>query len=135
MTLVVDASVAVLWVAKEPRSERANALQASGERLIAPEHVLAESASALQKLERLRRIPRDQALAGVRSLPSFFDRLVPVAAVLDRGMELAVQLGHPVYDCFYLALAEASNAQLATFDGRFVERLRTARLDHFVRDV
>jgi hypothetical protein len=31
--------------------------------------------------------------------------------------------GHPVYDCFYLALAEQANASFVTADSRLFERL------------
>ncbi len=36
---------------------------------------------------------------------------------------MAVDLRHPVYDCFYLALAEAEEAPLVTADRRLLTRL------------
>jgi predicted nucleic acid-binding protein len=33
-------------------------------------------------------------------------------------------LDHPVYDCFYLALAEDRHATLVTADGRLLNRLQ-----------
>src|SRR5262249_18862482 len=46
----------------------------------------------------------------------------PSAALLRPAVRLAVDLGHPVYDCVYLALAASHAAALATAD----ERLRRA---------
>ena len=46
----------------------------------------------------------------------------PSAALLPSAARPAVELGHPVYDCLYLALAAAHAAPIATAD----ERLRQA---------
>ncbi len=45
---------------------------------------------------------------------------VPATTLLRPAARLAAELGHPVYDCLYLALAASRAAVLATAD----ERLR-----------
>jgi predicted nucleic acid-binding protein len=40
------------------------------------------------------------------------------------AMTIARVLDHPVYDCFYLALAQKEAAALVTADRRLVERVR-----------
>jgi predicted nucleic acid-binding protein len=45
---------------------------------------------------------------------------IPSAELLRPAVRLAGDLGHPVYDCLYLALAASHSAWLATMD----ERLR-----------
>ena len=50
------------------------------------------------------------------SLPRFFDALVSATALAPRAVAIAVQLDHSVYDCLYLALAEAEQATLVTAD-------------------
>jgi len=40
------------------------------------------------------------------------------APLLSRATNLAIEIGHPVYDCLYLALAVETNAPLATADRR-----------------
>jgi predicted nucleic acid-binding protein len=50
--------------------------------------------------------------------------LRPTAPLAARALELAFALDHPVYDCFYLALAEAEQVGLVTADGRLESRLR-----------
>jgi predicted nucleic acid-binding protein len=42
----------------------------------------------------------------------------------ERASQIAVDLEHPAYDCFYLALAEREAAALVTADRRLVERVR-----------
>ena len=51
-----------------------------------------------------------------------------VASSGPEGVALARELDHPVYDCFYLALAEREGVQLLTADARLIGRLAgTAR--------
>ena len=38
----------------------------------------------------------------------------------DRALAIALDLRHPVYDCFYLALAEARGSRLVTADDRLL---------------
>ncbi|MBX9826741.1 MAG: type II toxin-antitoxin system VapC family toxin [Xanthobacteraceae bacterium] len=40
----------------------------------------------------------------------------------DRALAIGIELRHPVYDCFYLALAEQRHCQLATADERLIAR-------------
>ena len=44
-------------------------------------------------------------------------------------MDLARRLGHPVYDCVYLALAEREDAAFVTADQRLLRRLSTRKLN------
>lgn len=48
----------------------------------------------------------------------------PLRPLAPRAAALARELDHPVYDCFYLALAEAEGAALITADRRLVESVR-----------
>ena len=54
-------------------------------------------------------------LADVRRLPITFAHWPLLPAALD----LAISLGQTVYDCLYLALAEARNSVMVTADLRF----------------
>ena len=56
---------------------------------------------------------------------------LPVALrEVDDGaaLELAVSLGHPVYDCTYLALAHSLDLRLVTADRRLREAVRVSPL-------
>jgi predicted nucleic acid-binding protein len=49
--------------------------------------------------------------------------IVDERAYVPRALTIARALGHPIYDCVYLALAEAENKPLVTADARFLARL------------
>lgn len=44
---------------------------------------------------------------------------VPLEQDLPEAMRFALQLNHPVYDCFYLALAKRLGTYVVTADARF----------------
>ncbi len=50
-------------------------------------------------------------------------------------MGVARRLGHPVYDCVYLALAEREHAAFVTADHRLLRRLSTRRLEVSIVDL
>ena len=53
----------------------------------------------------------------------------------DNALNVARRLGHPVYDCVYLALAEREHARFVTADHRLLRRLSTRRLDVAIVDL
>jgi predicted nucleic acid-binding protein len=118
MTLVVDASIACKWFFEEPGADFARSILASGERLLAPDLIVAEVANvAWQRAHRTEISPEHAGLA-VSGL-KIIDELVPLLVLADRALEIAVGLRHPAYDCFYLALAEQRDVRLVTDDRRF----------------
>ncbi|MDF2781136.1 MAG: PilT protein domain protein, partial [Geminicoccaceae bacterium] len=52
----------------------------------------------------------------------------PTAILASRAMMLALELDHPVYDCFYLALAESEQSAMLTADRRLLARLSRSNL-------
>lgn len=127
MTWVVDASVAVKWFVEEARSMAARTVLASGEPIIAPDLIVAEVCNTAWKKARRGEISWAQAEALVQALPLSFEKLVEIAPLAPRALELARQFDHPAYDCFYLALADSVSATLVTDDARVVELARAAR--------
>ncbi len=61
--------------------------------------------------------------------------LRPTAPLLPRAMGVARRLGHPVYDCVDLALAEREHAAFVTADHRLLRRLSTRRLEVSIVDL
>ena len=125
--LVVDASVALKWVVEEEESEAALALK--GRDLAAPSLLRVEAANALRTLAARRAITPAAAL----NLLSLLQE-APVTVVVEpddalerRALEIALELGHPVYDCVYLALAEGMGRQLVTADGRLLRAARAMK--------
>jgi predicted nucleic acid-binding protein len=124
--IIVDASVAVKWLLWEAESDAAlDFLQAH--ELAAPELIYLEVASAL-----VRRANIDKALhtAALRSLEkwtiAWSDHAVRNVRVTQRRLfhasRLALQLGTPLKNCIYLAIAMEKACDLATCDVRFRDK-------------
>ena len=126
MTLVVDASVAVQWVLDEPGTERALRLR-SDDGLIAPSLIAAEVANALWKAVRRGIVKRTDAMASIGSILIPFEAIIPIEELRSRALDLAVELNHPIYDCFYLALAERERCGLVTADKRLIGAAKKLR--------
>jgi predicted nucleic acid-binding protein len=120
MTIVVDASVAIRWFLNVPSSDRAFRLIGEENRIVAPDLVIAEIASALWKAVRFAGLAAAAASEAIAQAGTGFDELVPARALANRALEIALDLRHPPYDCFYLALAEARESRLVTADDRLL---------------
>ena len=128
MTLVVDASVAVLWTLTQRNSDRAAALQSEGE-LIAPSLIVAEIGNAIWKAVRRGDLPAREAQEGMKiALGPRISALTPLEDLHTRALEFAVELQHPIYDCLYLALAEREHAELVTADERMFAAAQKAKV-------
>lgn len=116
LPVVVDASMAVQWFANEPGSETATRLLEAPAELLAPDHMSGEAANAWWKKVRrgeMGAADLDEAVVGLLAIGIAW---VPTAELLPQASRLAVEIGHPVYDCLYLALAAERGARLATAD-------------------
>jgi hypothetical protein len=123
--LIVDASALVASLGN-PESERL----LIGEELAAPDLLIPETLNAFWKLRRAGR-----SIPALSILVSALDhiRIVPSRAHAVRAAELADRLDHSVYDCLYLALAQAEGDVLLTADTAFERKTRVAGLRGRVR--
>lgn len=119
--IIVDTSIAVQWFVAEPDAPAAELLLGRDD-LAAPDIVLIETANVLRKKLRDGQIKLEQATASLGFLKASIPQLVPFTELLDRAFEMATELGHPVYDCTFLACAERVKGVLATRDTRLVNR-------------
>lgn len=122
---VVDASVVVKWLVDEDYSYEAAGLLDTGSTFVAPALVFAEAANALWAMRRRGDIAANDladAVATLQAMPVS----VPVSMLqlTAAAARLAVDLDHPVYDCFYLALAIQTQYPVVTADARFKDRVR-----------
>jgi predicted nucleic acid-binding protein len=131
VTIVIDASVAVKWVLSESDSEAAVALRS--ENLIAPVLWLAEAANVLWRRARAGEITPEQAGTRLSELQNAPVASVPIEPHLERALALAMEIGHPVYDCLYLALALRHDTHVVSADRRFTTAAGTAGLTDRVR--
>jgi predicted nucleic acid-binding protein len=120
VSLVVDASVAAKWVLPEPESERAEELRRSGEALLAPTLVVAEIGNAVWKRAVRGDLSSAEAIDAVATATALFTALTPMEHLAARATEIAIELNHPIYDCFYLALAERERAPIISADAKLL---------------
>jgi predicted nucleic acid-binding protein len=133
MTIVVDASVALRWCFQLTGSDRAEELLRSDDHIIAPDLVIAEITNAAWKFIVFDKVPAESVKLAVREVAKAFEELVPTSVLKDRALAIAIELRHPAYDCFYLALAERSESQLVTADERLMRRCAHTPFENLVR--
>ncbi|PYM60662.1 MAG: PIN domain nuclease [Candidatus Rokuibacteriota bacterium] len=117
-TVVVDASVAVQWFANEPGAAAAARLLERDDVLVAPDLMTVEAANAWRKKTRRLEMSRADLEQAVASLLALDIEWVPTRGLAMLAARQALEIGHPVYDCLYLALAGQRSARLATVDDR-----------------
>jgi predicted nucleic acid-binding protein len=133
LTLVVHSSVACKWLLYEPLSEIADLLFSSGHALIAPDLILPETCNVAWHRLRQGELEADQAASMVAELPDMLDSLIPSVLLARSAFAIAREVGDPAYHCFYVALAERSDAQVVTADRRFIAGIAGSRWGHLIR--
>lgn len=133
MKVTVDASIVVKWYMSEDHSEEARLLLAHRIERHAPDFLLLEFANTVWKKARRGEIadPRTY-LDEIPELGNAID-LRADRELTERAAELAVAIDHPVYDCLYLACAEATGSRLITADRKFSDKVADRLPDADVR--
>jgi predicted nucleic acid-binding protein len=124
--LVVDASVAFKWFAKEVHSAAASRLFDGQTILCAPDLIAPELGNILWKKVRRAEMTAADAFAIVEAFGRIGVEIYPTSVLLPSALKLALQLDCTLYDCLYLALAVAKNCALVTAD----QRLYSAAMAH-----
>lgn len=122
--VVVDASLAVKWVLKEPYAEQALELATNwasrGVKPAAPCLLLVEVTNVLHRRAMLGQMTPAQAEQLLGGLLAIGIEVRESSQLHLRALELAQELQRPaVYDTHYLALAEILGCDLWTADERF----------------
>ena len=125
-TLVIDASIAVKWVVEENGTEETLVLRQKA-KLIAPELLVAECANILWKKVQRNELSTEEAFLAARLLQGAEIELLPTRSLLEVATKISIEIGHPAYDCVYLALAVQNKCQFVTADERFLRKLRRSR--------
>jgi predicted nucleic acid-binding protein len=119
MTVVVDTSVAAKWFINESGREQALKVLDTPVRH-APDLIIAEIANVAWKKAIRGEVTSDQARFICASVARYFGVLHRSEALVDRAIDIALRLRHPVYDCLYLACAERAGSRLITADQRLI---------------
>ena len=126
--IVVDASLAVKWMLWEADSAQAlEFLRAPARELAAPELIFIEVAAVIVRQGNMNKAIQPDALRALEKWTiAWSDHVVKNYRVtqrrLFRASSLALQLGTPLKDCIYLALAMELRCELATCDARFRDK-------------
>ncbi len=118
--MVVDASVAVKWVLPEAGSDRAAAIRTADDDLIAPSLACAEIGSAIWRAVLRGDVSAAEARQNLLVAINHYWRIVPLEELAERAIDVAMRLRHPIYDCFYVALAERERCPMITADRRLI---------------
>lgn len=122
MTLVIDASAAMKWLVDGEGSDRARALIGT-DRLVAPELIMTEAANALWRYSSAGMLSVAAGEAALGALSRILDQTYSMSALSTDAYGLACSLGHPVYDCCYLALAGQVKGTVVTADRRLIAKV------------
>jgi predicted nucleic acid-binding protein len=135
MSLVVDASVVIKWFIGEPLHEQARQLLKDQDGLYAPDLLLAEIGNIAWKKVMRGEIDEEQAQKIAQSLRDIPITLQPCDELINRALQIALSIKHPVYDCLYLACAEALEGILVTADERLGKTLTGTPLSALYRNL
>ena len=120
MAVVVDASVAAKWLIAESDSAIAAGLLDGSCDLHAPRLLASEIANLLWRKVLKGFLDEYEAVrlaAGLLAMPLKWS---DDQALCLEALRIAVKLGHPAFDCMYLALALRIGGTVVTADKRFV---------------
>ena len=135
MRLVVDANVAIKWFVRENLHAEARHLLVRDEALFAPDFLAIELANIAWKKARIGDIGEAQAFDIAAFPRAGAAQLVASEILLERAINIALALGHPVYDCRYLACAEYVDGVLVTADARLSRAVENSSYDPLVQSL
>jgi predicted nucleic acid-binding protein len=120
--MIIDASVAVKWLIDEEGSDVARALLGRVD-LVAPTLIHIEVGNAVWKKRRRGEFIDDPDLTALPELLASVLLTIDETPMMKRALSIALELDHPIYDCVYLAVAEALDQELVTADAKFCKTL------------
>ena len=123
MKFTVDASIVVKWYISENRSDEARLLLAHRLEHHAPDFLLVEFANTVWKKARRGEIADPRTYLDEISKLGNAIELRADRDLTERAAGLAVAIDHAVYDCLYLACAEATGSRLITADRKFADKV------------
>lgn len=135
MSLVIDASVAIKWFIDEPLHENARQILRDREELHAPDLLISELGNIVWKKMMRGEIEETHAQSIVLSLHDLPITLHPSVELINRALQIASAIKHPVYDCLYLACAETLGSRILTADEKLKRVLAGSSLSTICRNL
>lgn len=125
---VLDASVVVKWIVREPGHEEARLVSVRAQDVSAPSHIVVEVGRALLRHARAGPISHEdvrRALSGV--LGSV--RLIGADVLIQDAYQIAATAHVTIYDALYVAAAVRQDCEMVRADARLTAGLRGTRWD------
>lgn len=135
MRVIVDASVAIKWFVNEDLHQEALRLLAFDDALRAPDFILAEVGNVFWRKRLSDDLEEALALRALDELRKNLPVLYPLSDLVERAFRIATHLRHPIYDCIYLACAEAAQGVLVSADRRLLRIVGGTQFAPLVRDL
>jgi len=127
VALVLDASVGLKWVLKEPDSPLAEALIRTESDVLIPDFWLHEATNVLWRQVRRKLLTQDEAREGLALLSAQIEPTPTAGMGLHEvALGIGMAIHHSTYDTLYLAFAIAVGADaVVAVDGPFLRSIKT----------
>ena len=102
---------------------------------IAPDLIVPETCNSAWLKYRRGEASTAQVRNCPRRIAELIAQFVPSPTLAPRAAEIGLLLDHPVYDCFYLALAESRDLELLTADRRLTKKLAGTQWQSLPREL
>jgi predicted nucleic acid-binding protein len=133
--LVIDANVAIKWFVTESLHAEARRLLGGGDDLHAPDFLVVELANVAWKKAKRQEITRQQAEQISTACLEGVPVLHASSALVERATRIALDLDHPVYDCIYIACAEAVGGVLVTADEKMMRAAESTKFRRLIESI
>ena len=120
---VVDASVGIKWLLREPDSIKALSLISERVERVVPDLFHSEIGNAIWKNVRTGKLSASEARSALQHLHAIRLTVIPVSTLMETTLDIARSYDRSFYDSSYIALAVQECAQpVATCAAGFVTR-------------
>ena len=122
MNAILDVSAAYAIVTGGSGAESYSQIIATAKRVMAPDIYYSEASNAAWKYFHIEDAPVEIVFKLSIQAVSLIDHFLPSNSLWQDALKLACDLEHPVYDCFYLVLAQKFEATLLTSDRKLLKK-------------
>jgi predicted nucleic acid-binding protein len=132
MQAILDANIAVALLAELPYSQQAEHAVMRAKTVHAPDLIFAEVANAFWKISMANTDNMFHGKQALAKLSNLFDSLIPAAGAIEEAYMMALEHGHPVYDCIYAMTAHHMKATLITADRRLHDLAGKVKIESII---
>lgn len=127
--IVVDASLAVKWFLPEAGADAAALVLLGDKAIIGPDMLAIEVHATLVRGANMVKSNRQEAESAIKRFQNMIESndvqlIRSTPRQIERSAGLAIELGHPLKDCIYLALAMELDCELVTCDAKFATKAK-----------